>query len=423
MKGFFDGIDPSMEYAAMIDGCSRWGAFLRVAMPSAVPGLTALAILCWLYTWNEFLFALILTGHETPILTVVMAQFVHELGMEWHLMSATARAGAGTGVDRHALRPEIRHPRIEGLNMAEVALHSVRKSYGNVVAVKDFSLEIKDHEFVVLVGPSGCGKSTTLRMIAGLEDVSRRHHRHRRPGRQRPAAEGSRYRDGVPELRALPAHERLRQPRLRPAQPPRARAGDRRCRSSTPREILSIEPLLERRPRQLSGGQQQRVALGRCIVRNPKVFLFDEPLSNLDAQLRAQMRLEIKELRQRVPTTSIFVTHDQVEAMTLGDRIVVMKDGLVQQVGTPLELYRRPANRFVASFIGSPAMNFFEMKVATDGSTFRLSADGVDLALPQARFPAVGRCVDGTATVGVRPQHLRLGAAANGNQVSPSAVS
>ena len=132
-------------------------------------------------------------------------------------------------------------------------------------------------------------------------------------------------------------------------------------------KTLSIEPLLDRRPRQLSGGQQQRVALGRCIVRNPKVFLFDEPLSNLDAQLRAQMRLEIKELRLRVPTTSVFVTHDQVEAMTLGDRIVVMKDGLVQQVGSPLELYRRPLNRFVASFIGSPAMNFIDMAVAAGG--------------------------------------------------------
>ena len=301
--------------------------------------------------------------------------------------------------------------------MAEVALHGVRKSYGNVVAVKDFSLEIKDHEFVVLVGPSGCGKSTTLRMIAGLEDVSG----------GTIAIGGRVVNDLQPKDRdiamvfqnyALYQHMSvydnlafgLRNRRLPELEIDAAIKHAAR--------ILSIEPLLQRRPRQLSGGQQQRVALGRCIVRNPKVFLFDEPLSNLDAQLRAQMRLEIKELRQRVPTTSIFVTHDQVEAMTLGDRIVVMKDGLVLQVGTPLELYRRPANRFVASFIGSPAMNFFEMKVATDGSTFRLSADGVDLALPQARFPAVGRCVDGTAAVGVRPQHLRLGAAANGNQVS-----
>ncbi len=173
MKGFFDGIDPSMEYAAMIDGCSRWGAFLRVAMPAAIPGLTALAILCWLYTWNEFLFALILTAHETPILTVVMAQFVHELGMEWHLMSATAVIALVPALivtlfgQRYVIRG------LKDLNvMAEVVLTNVHKAYGHVVAVKDFNLDIKDREFVVLVGPSGCGKSTTLRMIAGLEDIS-----------------------------------------------------------------------------------------------------------------------------------------------------------------------------------------------------------------------------------------------------------
>jgi multiple sugar transport system ATP-binding protein len=176
-------------------------------------------------------------------------------------------------------------------------------------------------------------------------------------------------------------------------------------------KVLSIEPLLERRPRQLSGGQQQRVALGRCIVRNPKVFLFDEPLSNLDAQLRAQMRLEIKELRLRVPTTSVFVTHDQVEAMTLGDRIVVMKDGLVQQVGSPLELYRRPLNRFVASFIGSPAMNFIDMTVTAAADSFALAADGIAIELPQRRFGGLGAHAGRTVTMGVRPQHMRLGSA------------
>jgi len=182
-------------------------------------------------------------------------------------------------------------------------------------------------------------------------------------------------------------------------------------------KVLSIEPLLDRRPRQLSGGQQQRVALGRCIVRNPKVFLFDEPLSNLDAQLRSQMRLEIKELRLRVPTTSLFVTHDQVEAMTLGDRIVVMKDGLVLQVGSPLELYRRPLNRFVASFIGSPAMNFIDMTVAAEADSFRLSADGITIALPQRRFAGLGAQAGRTVTMGVRPQHLRLGSITGGEHV------
>src|SRR5262249_12352453 len=181
--------------------------------------------------------------------------------------------------------------------------------------------------------------------------------------------------------------------------------------------ILWIEPLLDRRPYQLSGGQQQRVALGRCIVRNPKVFLFDEPLSNLDAQLRAQMRLELKELRQRVPTTSIFVTHDQVEAMTLGDRIVVMKDGLVQQAGTPLPLSRPPANRFVRAFIGSPAMNFLDLRVTAEDARFVLAGAGVGFALPAARRPGLGPCVGRAVTAGIRPQHLRLGAPTNGDQV------
>src|SRR4029079_8617105 len=269
--------------------------------------------------------------------------------------------------------------------MAEVALLNVQKTYGHVPAVKDITLEIKDREFVVLVGPSGCGKSTTLRMIAGLEDISGgkiliggRVVNHL-PPRDRDIAM-------VFQNYALYQHMSVRDNLafgLRNRKVPESESGEAIARAPT---ILSSEPLLERRPRQLSGGQQQRVALGRCIVRNPKVFLFDEPLSNLDAQLRAQMRLEIKELRQRVPTNSVFVTHDQVEAMTLGDRIVVMKDGLVQQVGSPLELYRRPLNRFVASFIGSPAMNFIDMTVTAAADSFALAADGIAIELPQQRF-------------------------------------
>ena len=301
--------------------------------------------------------------------------------------------------------------------MADVTLINVSKTYlGGVVAVKDFNLHIADHEFVVLVGPSGCGKSTTLRMIAGLEDIT-----------GGTIAIGDRVVNGLqPKDRdiamefqnyALYQHMSvydnlafgLRNRRVNEAAIEAAVRGAAR--------ILSIEPLLDRRPRQLSGGQQQRVALGRCIVRNPKVFLFDEPLSNLDAQLRAQMRLEIKELRQRVPTTSVFVTHDQIEAMTLGDRIVVMKDGLVHQVGSPLELYRRPLNRFVASFIGSPAMNFIDMAVTTAADTFSLSANGIAIALPERRFAGLGAHAGRTVTMGVRPQHMRLGPANGGEHV------
>jgi multiple sugar transport system ATP-binding protein len=300
--------------------------------------------------------------------------------------------------------------------MADVVLTSLHKAYGPVTAVNDINLEIKDREFVVLVGPSGCGKSTTLRMIAGLEEISSgtiaiggRIVNHLQPKDRDVAMVFQNY--------ALYPHMSvrdnlafgLRNRRVPPAEI--AAAVDRAAR------ILSIEPLLDRRPRQLSGGQQQRVALGRAMVRNPKVFLFDEPLSNLDAQLRAQMRLELKELRLRVPTTSIFVTHDQVEAMTLGDRIVVMKDGFVQQVGTPLELYRKPANRFVAGFIGSPSMNFIDLKVAAEGERFVLTGGGLQLRVPARIAAGLQSRVGQTVCVGMRPQHLRLGAPMQENQI------
>src|SRR5213595_880105 len=266
--------------------------------------------------------------------------------------------------------------------MAQVTLRNLVKDYDQTPAVRGIDLDIADKEFVVLVGPSGCGKSTTLRMIAGLEDIT-----------GGTISIGDRVVNGLqPKDRdiamvfqnyALYQHMSvydnlafgLRNRRVAEA------TIDAAVRSAA--RILSIEPLLERRPRQLSGGQQQRVALGRCIVRNPKVFLFDEPLSNLDAKLRTQMRVEIKRLRSRVPTTSVFVTHDQVEAMTLGDRVVVMMDGRIQQVGTPLEVYGNPANRFVAGFIGAPSMNFLNVKISEEGPGLFAEAPFLRLALPQ----------------------------------------
>ena len=300
--------------------------------------------------------------------------------------------------------------------MADVILTDVRKSYGHVVAVENFNLAVKDHEFVVLVGPSGCGKSTTLRMIAGLEELSGgtitiggRVVNHLQPKDRDVAMVFQNY--------ALYPHMSVRDNLAFGLRNRRVPDADIDAAIKRAARILSIEPLLDRRPRQLSGGQQQRVALGRCIVRNPKVFLFDEPLSNLDAQLRAQMRLELKELRQRVPTTSIFVTHDQVEAMTLGDRIVVMKDGLVLQVGTPLELYRKPANRFVAGFIGSPAMNFIDVRVTAEADHFVLTGAGIRFVLASTLFARLGPRVGHTVCIGVRPQHLRLGAPTGADQV------
>ena len=276
-------------------------------------------------------------------------------------------------------------------------------------AVKDVNLEIRDKEFVVLVGPSGCGKTTTLAhgRRAGGDHLGR--DPHRRPGGERPAADGPRHRHGVPELRALPAHERVRQHGVRPADAQVRPKDEIEKRVREAAEILGIQPLLERKPRQLSGGQRQRVALGRAIVRHPQVFLFDEPLSNLDAKLRVQMRVELKRLHERLETTAIYVTHDQVEAMTLGDRVVVMKDGLVQQVGEPLELYGRPANRFVAGFIGSPAMNFVEVRdhraqAARCGRRPRACASRCRRSRrARARAqPASG------LTLGVRPEALHL---------------
>ncbi|MBU0726936.1 MAG: sn-glycerol-3-phosphate ABC transporter ATP-binding protein UgpC [Alphaproteobacteria bacterium] len=292
--------------------------------------------------------------------------------------------------------------------MAEVKLTQVNKRYGNIHAVHDVDLTVADEEFVVLVGPSGCGKSTTLRMVAGLEEIS-----------------GGTIDIGGRVVNDLPPRDRdiamvfqnyaLYQHMtvydnlafgLRNRKVPEA---DIRKEIDRAASILGIQPLMARKPKQLSGGQQQRVALGRCIVRNPAVFLFDEPLSNLDAKLRAQMRIELKELRTRVATTSIYVTHDQVEAMTLGDRIVVMKDGLVQQIGTPLELYRTPANRFVGSFLGSPAMNFVDVTVVQKNGGLVLSDFGADIVLPDAMAAALAGHVGKNVVIGLRPEHILMG--------------
>src|SRR3954452_11691110 len=241
--------------------------------------------------------------------------------------------------------------------MARVAMRDLNKMYDDVHAVIDVNLEIRDQEFVVLVGPSGCGKTTTLRMVAGLESITSGNISidekvvNELPPMDRDIAM-------VFQNYALYPHMSVHDNmafglKMRKFDTPEIA---RRVREAA--EILGIQELMKRKPRQLSGGQRQRVALGRAIVRHPQVFLFDEPLSNLDAALRVQMRVELKRLHDRLETTAIYVTHDQVEAMTLGDRVVVMKDGTVQQEGAPLVLYQRPANRFVAGFIGSPAMNF-----------------------------------------------------------------
>ncbi len=290
--------------------------------------------------------------------------------------------------------------------MAEVSIRKVVKEYdGGVQAVKGIDLEIADQEFVVLVGPSGCGKSTTLRMIAGLEEITDGEIWiggdvvNDVPPRDRDIAM-------VFQNYALYPHMTVYDNMafsLMLAKSDKAAIRERVGRAS---EILGLTPLLERYPRQLSGGQRQRVAMGRAIVRDPQVFLFDEPLSNLDAKLRVQMRAEIKELHQRLRTTSVYVTHDQIEAMTMADQIVVMRDGIVEQRGRPLELYDHPANLFVAGFIGSPAMNFIPATLRRSGAETQVEfADGARLPAPRN---AAGN--DGQAVIyGVRPEHLSLG--------------
>jgi multiple sugar transport system ATP-binding protein len=292
--------------------------------------------------------------------------------------------------------------------MAQVTLRKVVKKYDEVEAVSAIDLDIADEEFVVLVGPSGCGKSTTLRMIAGLEEIT---------GGEI-AVDGEVVNDVPPKDRdmamvfqnyALYPHMTVYQNMsfgLRLKKYPKEEI-ERRVQEAA--RILDIGELLDRKPRQLSGGQRQRVAMGRAIVRNPKV-LFDEPLSNLDAKLRVQMRTEIKRVHQKVRTTTVYVTHDQVEAMTLADRVVVMNKGRIEQIGAPNFLYHSPATRFVAGFIGSPAMNFIPCKLeqAGDGLQIRLS-DTIAFAVPAERVPRYKGSVGKDLTFGIRPEHVTEG--------------
>ncbi|MFQ5773553.1 MAG: ABC transporter ATP-binding protein [Kiloniellaceae bacterium] len=292
--------------------------------------------------------------------------------------------------------------------MAEVRLTKLNKSYGTVHAVKDVTLTVADEEFVVLVGPSGCGKSTTLRMIAGLEEITGGtisiggHVVNDLPPKDRDLAM-------VFQNYALYQHMTVYDNLAFGLRNRKVPEDQIRREVEFAAGILGITELLKRKPRQLSGGQQQRVALGRCIVRHPQVFLFDEPLSNLDAKLRANMRIELKRLRERVPTTSIYVTHDQVEAMTLGDRVVVMRDGWVQQVGTPLEIYNEPRNLFVAGFMGSPPMNFIDVTMRQANGALYAEAKDFRVRVPAARDAALERYADRPVVLGIRPEHIGLG--------------
>ena len=293
--------------------------------------------------------------------------------------------------------------------MASLSLKNVCKVYPNgFVAVKDFNLEIEDKEFIIFVGPSGCGKSTTLRMIAGLEEIS--------------SGElwigDKQVNDVEPKDRdiamvfqnyALYPHMSVYDNMafgLKLRKTPKDKV-DKLVHEAA--KILDIEHLLDRKPKALSGGQRQRVAMGRAIVRNPKVFLMDEPLSNLDAKLRVQMRIEISKLHQRLESTIIYVTHDQTEALTLGTRIVVMKDGVMQQVATPIDLYTKPCNLFVAGFIGSPQMNFIDCKVVRDEEGIKLAFGSYAVKLPESKAEKLveGGYIDKDVIMGIRPEDIK----------------
>lgn len=286
--------------------------------------------------------------------------------------------------------------------MAGVKIEEIRKSYGTTEVIHGLNVDISDGEFVALVGPSGCGKSTLLRMIAGLEPIN-----------GGTIAIGERVVNNLPPAQrdiamvfqtyALYPHKSVAENMGFALKVAKTDRGEIQRRVQEAAEILSLTEYLDRKPRHLSGGQRQRVAMGRAIVRDPQVFLFDEPLSNLDAKLRIQMRTEIKELHQRLKTTTVFVTHDQIEAMTLADRIVVMQAGKIEQIGTPLELYDNPANEFVATFIGAPSMNLLEASYQDDAVTL----DG-------HKVPMSGVPQQGAIRLGVRPEHLNLVGAGEG---------
>ena len=305
--------------------------------------------------------------------------------------------------------------------MSNVTIRQVHKHYDDFHAVKGVSLEIKDKEFVVLVGPSGCGKTTTLRMVAGLETIS-----------EGDIMIGNKVVNHLPPMDrdiamvfqnyALYPHMTVYDNMAFGLKMRKFDKAEIAKRVNNAADILDIKDHLSRKPRMLSGGQRQRVALGRAIVRNPQVFLFDEPLSNLDAKLRVLMRVEIKKLHQRLATTSIYVTHDQVEAMTLGDRVVVMKDGLIQQVGEPLELYNSPANKYVAGFIGSPAMNFADTMIEEVEGAVYATNPTMRIRVPEQIAARMGQHKGKPATLGIRPEDLHMATGADPEDRSFDAV-
>ncbi len=427
-KGFFDTLPKSLDEAARVDGATNAQVLFKIILPLSKPIVIYTLLTAFMAPWGDFVFAKYIAAGDPNGWNVAVG-LQNMIGTDASLTSNYSTFCAGgviVAIPVAVLFMLLQRYYVEGVTggavkgqeknkMAEVKLTNVKKVYqGGVVAVHDFNLTIADKEFVVFVGPSGCGKSTTLRMIAGLEEISE----------GTVEIDGEVVNDLQPKDRqismvfqnyALYPHLTVFENMAFPLRlmRPRMSQDEIYARVTNAAEILGITPYLTRKPKALSGGQRQRVAIGRAMVKDCKVFLMDEPLSNLDAKLRNQMRAEIILLRKKIETTFVYVTHDQTEAMTLGDRIVIMKDGFIQQVGTPHEVFDKPVNLFVAEFIGAPKMNTFPAKLTLEGGKYYVSAFGGKLPIAGDRVDLLNQNVvvpeEGLdLTLGVRPEHIVL---------------
>ena len=415
MRSFFLEVPGELLEAASLDGASTWRAVREVILPLVSPGIAATALICVIFAWNEFFFAVSLTAVQAQTMPVFLVGFIAGQGLYWAKLCAAATMAALPVDSRGLDRPEqarswtlLRRHQVRKANtpMATITYKNASCIYegSDKLAVDSLNLDIQDGEFVVLVGPSGSGKSTALRMLAGLEDID----------------EGN-IEIGGKDMVGVPSKDRdiamvFQNYALYPNKTVAENMGfalklrgvsadERRRKVEDAAKLLDLSEFLDRKPAKLSGGQRQRVAMGRAIVRNPQVFCMDEPLSNLDAKLRVQTRTQIAALQRRLGTTTVYVTHDQVEAMTMGDRVAVLRNGKLQQFASPNELYDKPENAFVAGFIGSPAMNLVTLPITAEGVRV---GDNSTLELERDQLSRLHDAGLEKVTFGIRPEQLDI---------------